>query len=166
MIDNEKVSRIGIYDIMPKYVYEENTNKSEIKRSFLYEGCLYELIISPAMIREGNIYKEFYPGILEERIEYILRNLAKEKSSGVSFSIDQLQKELKKYGIDLDIESIEKSLTILNKTNIAVKNEDFEVSSNILPVYRYRVRENKIFVQFHSLSQIFMPIIPPNNLLR
>jgi len=153
MIDNNgKVSRIGIYDIMPKYVYEENTNTSEIKRSFQYEGCLYELIISPAMVREGGISKEFYPGILEEKIEYILRNLDEENSNGVSFSIDQLQKELKKYGMDLDIESIKKSLKILNKTHLSVKNEDFKVSSNMFPVYR--AEENKIFVQFHSLSNI------------
>ena len=103
---------IELYDAIPKYYWRQdkntnNTTKTQlIEREFKHKGTEYTVTIQPTILKgkDGN-HKVYYPNQREELVEDALRKLACEGSgiflddhAGVTFTLYQLQQELKQMG--------------------------------------------------------------------
>ena len=165
---------IELYDFMPKYHWGKMERIGGeflrvLKRQFECKQTKYRIEIAPAVItdRDG-VERYYYPSKREELVEDALRRLATTEKgvflddrAGVTFTLYQLQQELKRTGHSYSIKELKDALLICNRTNITVTTEDGKavLSSSMFETLGLQTREDwkgtgqktKAFVRFNSL---------------
>lgn len=166
--DEEEYSHtVELYDFMPKYVWGKvervgGVYLPTLKREFECRGRKYSLEIAPARITDGETEIECFPSKREEMVEDALRKMMAEGQgifldgeSGISFTLYQLQKELKDTGHSYSTQQIKQALTILARTGIELKSEDAEIEIHFSPIetlgFKGKNDENQTFVRFSPL---------------
>lgn len=165
---------IELYDFIPKYVWGkvERVNGKfldALERKFECRGRRYTVTIDPAKIKDRKgASRDYYPSKREELVEDALRKLASEgqglfldEQASVTFSLYQLQQELKNNGHSFSISQIKDSLFICTKTNLTVTTEDGAtlLVSSLFQMAGLQTREDwagqgqktRAFVQFNPL---------------
>jgi hypothetical protein len=168
---------IELYDAIPKYFWGRVSSVDRIggrflnilTREFRFRNKGFTVKITPARIEDQKgVEKDFYPGKREELVEDALRKMACDGNgiflddlAGVIFSLNQLQKELKKMGHTYSITQIKNALLICQKTNIMLESADGDtaVSFQIFDTIGLRTwkdwqrsgNKTKCFVRFNSL---------------
>ncbi len=165
---------IELYDFMPKYVWGKvkrinDTFLNSLERKFECRGVKYNIVISPARLRlPSGGEREFFPGKREELVEDALRKLATrgaglflDEQVGVTFTLYQLEQELRDNGHSYSIVQIKDALLICARTNITVTSEDgasilvsnlFEtLGLNSKEDWKGKGKKEKAFVRFNSL---------------
>lgn len=165
---------VELYDFIPKYVWGK-VNRIEgeflrtLVRQFECRGRRYEVKVDPAKITDskGNS-RDYYPSKREELVEDALRKLACEgqgifldDAAGVSFTLYQLQKELKNNGHSYSKDQIKDALIICAKTNLTVTSDNGEniLISNMFETLGLQTKEDwtgketktRAFVRFNPL---------------
>jgi hypothetical protein len=160
---------IELYDFMPKYHWgkaERIKGKflEELVREFECRGRKYKIEVSPARING----KEYYPSKREELVEDALRRFATagkglflDDRASVTFTLYQLQQELKRTGHTYSLAQLKDALLICAKTSITVTTEDGKalLVSNLFETLGLQSRDDwkatgkksKAFVRFNSL---------------
>jgi hypothetical protein len=173
--DRQRYSNtIELYDFMPKYHWGKVERIGGeflrvLERQFECKSTKYKIEVAPAVItdRDG-VKRYYYPSKREELVEDALRRLATTEKgvflddrAGVTFTLYQLQQELKKNGHNYNIRQLKDALLICNRTNITVTTEDGKavLSSSMFETLGLQTREDwkgtgektKAFVRFNSL---------------
>lgn len=165
---------IEIYDFMPKYHWGKVERIGGeflrvLERKFECRGTKYKIEVAPAVItdRDG-VKRNYYPSKREELVEDALRRLATTENgvflddrASVTFTLYQLQQELKENGHSYSISQLKDALYICAKTTITVTTEDGKavLISNMFETLGLQTREDwkekgtksKAFVRFNSL---------------
>lgn len=165
--DRDYSNTVELYDFMPKYVWGKVERIAEkylptLSREFECRGKKFTIELTPARIKDGESETEFYPSKREEIIEDGLRKLLVEGQGafldgeiGVTFTIYQLQKELKDNGHTYSRDQIKQSLLILAKTKIQLRSEDSETEIIFSPIetlgFRGKDGEIQTFIRFSPL---------------
>jgi hypothetical protein len=165
---------IELYDFMPKYHWgkvERIGGKflDSLEREFECRGERYNIEIKPASIRDKNgVERYYYPSKREELVEDALRRLATTRQgiflddmAGVTFTLYQLQQELKRNGHSYSKDELKDSLMICAQTRLIVKTADGNsvLVSGMFETLGLQTREDwqgtgaktKAFVRFNSL---------------
>lgn len=165
---------IELYDFIPKYHWgkvERVGGKflESLVREFECRGRRYKVEIKPASIRDKKgVERYYYPSKREEVVEDALRKLAAEGQGvflddqvGVTFSLYQLQQELKNNGHSYSKEQIKDALMICAQTSLVVTTEDDSavLVSNLFETLGLQTREDwqgqgqktRAFVRFNPL---------------
>ena len=165
---------VELYDFMPKYFWgkSERINGKfleSLEREFECRGGKYKIEIAPAVIKDRDgVKRYYYPSKREELVEDALRRFATAKQgvflddrAGVTFSLYQLQEELKRNGHSYSKTQIKDALLICAKTSITVTSDDGStiLISNLFETLGLQSREDwkgkgkktKAFVRFNSL---------------
>ena len=174
-IDQQRYSNtIELYDFMPKYHWGKVERIGGeflrvLEREFECKGTKYKIEIAPAVITDRDGVKRYhYPSKREELVEDALRRLATTEQgiflddrASVTFTLYQLQQELKQNGHDYNVRQLKDALLICNRTNITVTTEDGAavLSASMFETLSLQTREDwkgtgqktKAFVRFNSL---------------
>jgi hypothetical protein len=159
---------VELYDFLPKYVWGKSNRIQErflesIERDFECRGKKYSLTVHPARVKtKSGVQKEYYLSKKEEIVEDALRKIAifgeaiyLDKKIGMSFSIYQLQKELKKSGHSFSRQQIVESLNILANTKIVLTCHDDDQVWTFSPIetlgFKGINEETHTFVRFSAL---------------
>lgn len=165
---------IELYDFMPKYHWGKVQRVGgkfldSLEREFECRGKRYRVNVQPASIKDKNgIEKYYYPSKREELVEDALRRLVTagqglflDELAGVTFTLYQLQQELKRNGHSYSTNELKESLLICAKTNITVTTEDGSavLISSLFETLGLQSREDwknkgersKAFVRFNTL---------------
>ncbi len=136
---NPYSNTIDFYDAIPKYWWGNQKRDaygrlsfSVLEREFIYRDNLFKVFIQPAKIKMKNgLYKECLPGQREELVEDALRKIASEgngvfldDTAGVTFTLYELEQELKQMGHGFNKNEIKEAIMVCNKSNIEVKTKD------------------------------------------
>jgi hypothetical protein len=140
-----------------------------LEREFECRSVKYKVRLFPARVKsKDGVYRDYYPSQREELVEDALRKLAVEghglfldELASVTFTLYQLQQELKARGHTLSIVQIKESLTVCVRTNLEITTEDGNavLMSNIFETVGMRTLEDwkgkgqktKCYVRFNSL---------------
>lgn len=171
--ENKYSNTIELYDFMPKYhwgkVQRINGRFLEsLEREFECRGETYKIKIHPARIvgKDGK-EKECYPSKREELVEDALRKFVCEGQGlflddqvGVTFTLYQLQKELKERGHSYSIDQLKEALFICAQTKLIVSNENYGLVlvSSIFETIGLQTREE--WVEQGKQSQAFVRFNP------
>lgn len=168
---------IELYDAIPKYFWGRVSSKDRIggrflsilKREFNFRNRAFTVKITPArMINKRGIERDHYPGKREELVEDALRKMAcdgkglfLDDQAAVIFSLNQLQKELKKMGHTYSISQIKDAIFICQKTNIMLESSNgvttlsFQIFETIglrtWDDWKQTGNKTKCFVRFNTL---------------
>jgi len=168
---------IELYDAIPKYFWGRVSSKDRIggrflsilSREFNFRNKAFTVKITPArMINNVGAEKDYYPGKREELVEDALRKMAcdgkglfLDDQAAVVFSLNQLQKELKKMGHTYSISQIKDAIFICQKTNIILESSDgattlsFQIFETIglrtWDDWKSTGQKTKCFVRFNTL---------------
>ena len=189
--DDDKYSNtLELYDAIPKYF--ASTKEMEalrmvgkdkktgdvvgrylkaLERTFIHRGEKYKVTIKPARLKDENGREvEYYPTEREELVEEALKKLACDQLNGVyldnfvgvQFTLQELQRELKKRGHSIHLRNLVEALTIGNGASINVERSDGDVvmKSSMFPslllTRRKEWLENpkcaRCYVQFNALA--------------
>jgi hypothetical protein len=165
---------IELYDFIPKYVWGkvERVNGEflrALEREFVCRNKRYKVTIDPAKIKgsDGKT-RDYFPSKREELVEDALRKIASEGQgiflddhAGVTFSLHQLQQELKRNGHSFSKDQIKDALVICAKAHLTVTTEDGAsvLISSLFETLGLQTREDwegqgqktRAFVRFNSL---------------
>lgn len=165
---------IELYDFIPKYFWGKAERVGgkfleSLVREFECRGRSYKVEIKPASIRDKKgAERYYYPSKREEVVEDALRKLAAEghgmfldDQASVTFSLYQLQQELKNNGHSYSKEQIKDALMICAQTSLVVTSEDGStvLVSNLFETLGLQTREDwqgqgkktRAFVRFNPL---------------
>lgn len=130
---------IELYDFIPKYVWGKSKRiegkfLEPISREFVCKGTAYKVVLLPARIQtETGDYIDYFPGKREELVEDALRKIMSDvqgvfldDAAGTTFTLYQLQSELKNREHSYSYDQLKESLEILAKTDIELVSEDNE----------------------------------------
>jgi hypothetical protein len=122
---------------MPKYVWGRIERIQEkflepIERDFECRGVSYRVRIVPARVKDSDgVSRDYLPGKREELVEDALRKIATEgqgifldDEAAVTFTLYQLQQELKRTGHSYSITQLKESLMICVGTLLHLTDED------------------------------------------
>ena len=110
---------------------------------FRYDKIYFNMTIIPARIQNKTGDEiEYYPSVREELIESVLRKFTLEPGCGfqhkgglgVSFTLHQVKKELKKSGHTCSIDQIKESLEILSRTKIIIQSKEGLIKHETSPL--------------------------------
>ncbi len=173
--DREYSNTVELYDFIPKYHWgkvQRINNKflDSLEGEFECRGVKYKVKIRPASIEDRNgIERYYYPSKREEPVEDALRKFVADgqqgvfldEQAGVTFSLYQLQEELKRNGHSYSKDQIKDTLIICARTNMTVANENGTsvLVSNLCETLGLQTREDwkdkgkksRAFVRFNSL---------------
>jgi len=176
--ENKYSNSIELYDFIPKYYWGKmerlkvENHKKEVltilERIFEYRGKQYEVRIIPATVMDENgIEKDYYPSYKEEIIEDALRKMVcdgqgifLDDQAGITFSLYELKKELKRIGHQYNDEQIKKAFMVCSRATIEVTRKDGAkiLSSHIFGAVGLQTFEEwknknnvKCYVQFNPL---------------
>lgn len=177
--ENKYSNSIELYDFIPKYYWGKmerlkvENHKKEVltilEREFECRSRKYKVQITPAtIIDQDGIERDYYPTAREELVEDALRKFACEgkglfldDEAGVTFSLYELQQELKRTHHTVSLSEIKKALLICKKVTIMITTEDNKtvVASNIFETLGLQTWEDwqghgektKAFVRFNPL---------------
>lgn len=128
-----KSSSIELYDAIPKYFWgtaSQPQDTDPIERPFMFRNEMLIMRIFPTKIKDAKgIYRTRLPGEREEIIEDALRKMASSQNhgcfldglAGVTFTLYQLRKELKRMGHTYSSREIIEALDVCNQTHIKVE---------------------------------------------
>lgn len=165
---------IELYDFMPKYVWGKVERIQEkflepIERDFECRTVRYRVRIVPARVKDSDgVSRDYLPGKREELIEDALRKLATEgqgifldDEAAVTFTLYQLQQELKRTGHSYSITQIKESLMICVGTVLHLTDDKEQAifASSLFNTIGLQTREDwegqgektKAFVRFNAL---------------
>jgi hypothetical protein len=165
---------VELYDFMPKYHWGKTERiggkfLDTLEREFECKGVKYKIEVAPAVIKDRDgVNRYYYPSKREELVEDALRRLATAKQgvflddrAAVTFTLYQLQQELKRNGHSYSKDQIKDALLICAKTSITVTTADGTavLVSNLFETLGLQTREDwkgtgqksKAFVRFNSL---------------
>jgi hypothetical protein len=159
---------VELYDFMPKYFWGkaervDGVYLPRLEREFECRNKKYVLTLFPASIEDRNGNEKYhYPAKREEIVEDTLRKIMAEGrgifldgQAGVSFSLYEVQKELKENGHTYSTNQIKDSIEILAKTNIELKSADGELEFIFHPIeavgFTGEDDETQTFVKFSPL---------------
>lgn len=165
---------IELYDFIPKYVWGkfnriEGKFLETLEREFECRGHHYKVSIDPARVKDKDgITRDYYPAKREELVEDALRKFAVEgqglfldDAAGVTFTVHQLQQELKSKGHTYSYDQLKDALLICAKTNLTVTSAEGQaiLVSSIFETLGLQTREDwedtgqraKAFVRFNPL---------------
>lgn len=130
---------IELYDFIPKYVWGKSKRiegkfLEPISREFICRGTPYKVVLLPARIQtKTGDYVDYFPGKREELVEDALRKLMSDiqgvfldDAAGTTFTLYQLQTELKNRRHSYSYDQLKESLEILAKTDIELESEENE----------------------------------------
>jgi len=172
--DRDFSNTIELYDFIPKYHWGKVQRINDkfldsLEREFECKGLKYKVKIRPASIEDRNgVERYYYPSKREELVEDALRKFVAEgqgvfldEQAGVTFSLYQLQEELKKNGHSYSKDQIKDALLICARTNMTVTTENGNavLVSNLFETLGLQTREDwkdqgnktRAFVRFNSL---------------
>ncbi len=165
---------IELYDFIPKYHWGKVERIGgeflrALEREFECRGQKYKVKIRPASIEDKDgMERYYYPSKREELVEDALRKFIAEgqgvfldDAAGVTFSLYQLQEELRRNGHSYNKQEIKDALLICARTNITVTSEDGSavLVSNLFETVGLQTRESwkgngqktRAFVRFNAL---------------
>lgn len=169
---------IELYDFMPKYfwgktqhVRRQNGKFLDVeRRQFECRGQVYTIEIKPALIKgDDGVHRHCFPSKREELVEDALRKFAVEGNgaflddqAGVTFTLYQLQQELKLRGHSYSKEQLKHALYILAETHLELTTADGKavIKANLFQSLglgeesrdpQEEGKRTKSFVQFHPL---------------
>jgi len=180
---------IELYDFIPKYFWGkqprikvEKPDKhspdkkiliremlERLERPFECRGVKYRLTLYPATITgKDGIDRDFYPSKCEELVESTLLKYAAEGQgiflddfASVTFTIYQIQKDLKKQGHSYSRDQIKDALQVCKRTVLVITSEDGNtvLESNMFETLGLQTQEDwqgtgentKCFVRFNPL---------------
>jgi hypothetical protein len=159
---------IELYDFMPKYFWGkpervDGVYLPRLEREFECRSKKYTLTLYPASIEDSNGNEKYhYPAKREEIVEDALRKIMAEGhgmfldgQAGLSFSLYEVQKELKENGHSYSTNQIKDAIEILAKTNIELKSFDGELEFIFHPIeavgFTGEDEEIQTFVKFSPL---------------
>lgn len=172
--EREFSNTVELYDFIPKYHWGKVQRINDkfldsLEREFECRGVKYKVKIRPASVedREG-VERYYYPSKREELVEDALRKFVAEgqgvfldEQAGVTFSLYQLQEELKKNGHSYSKDQIKDALLICARTNMTVTTENGSsvLVSNLFETLGLQTRDDwkdqsnktRAFVRFNSL---------------
>ncbi len=172
--EREFSNTVELYDFIPKYHWGKVQRINDkfldsLEREFECRGVKYKVKIRPASVedREG-VERYYYPSKREELVEDALRKFVAEgqgvfldEQAGVTFSLYQLQEELKKNGHSYSKDQIKDALLICARTNMTVTSENGAsvLVSNLFETLGLQTRDDwkdqsnktRAFVRFNSL---------------
>ena len=129
---------VSLYDLIPRFQYKtparvDGIYLPAIEHTFEYLGGKYRGFIAPAIIKEASgRVRYFHMGAREEFVEHALRKIAQDKGYhknangifGVTFTLYQLQQELKHTGHTYDIAQIKDALEIISSVKVTISDVD------------------------------------------
>lgn len=128
---------VELYDFIPKYHWGKAQRISgqflkQLDREFECRGRRYHVKIKPASIEDRNgTERYYYPSQREELVEDALRKFVCEgqgvfldDEAGVTFSLYQLQQELKRKGHTYSNDQIKDALLICAQSKLVVTSDD------------------------------------------
>ncbi|HEX8265614.1 MAG TPA: hypothetical protein VF596_09430 [Pyrinomonadaceae bacterium] len=165
---------IELYDFIPKYVWGRVERISEkflepVEREFECRGGRYRVRIAPARVQDSDgVSRDYLPGKREELVEDALRKLATEgqgiflnDEAAVTFTLYQLQQELKRTGHSYSITQLKEALMVCVGTILHLTDETGQavLASSIFDTIGLQTREDwegqgektKAFVRFNGL---------------
>lgn len=165
---------IELYDFIPKYVWgrvERIQGKflEPVEREFECRGAKYRVRIAPARVQDSDgVSRDYLPGKREELVEDALRKLATEgqgiflnNEAAVTFTLYQLQQELKRTGHSYSITQLKEALMVCVGTILHLTDENGQavLASSIFDTIGLQTREDwegqgektKAFVRFNGL---------------
>jgi hypothetical protein len=165
---------IELYDFIPKYHWGKSQRIGgqflpSLERIFECRGVRYKVRINPARIEDTDgVVRDYYPSKREELVEDALRKLACEghglfldDEAGVTFSLYQLQQELRSMGHTYSISQLKDALMVCAQSNISLSTEDGDAIfvSSLFETLGLQTREDwlgqghktRAFVRFNSL---------------
>ena len=140
-----------------------------LEREFECRGEKYKISVAPAVIKDRDgVNRYYYPSKREELVEDALRRIATTENgvflddrAGVTFTLYQLQQELKKNGHSYNIKELKDALYICASTTLTVTtgNGKAVLVSNMFETLGLQTREDwkgtgtkqKAFVRFNNL---------------
>lgn len=172
--ERNRSNTVEFYDFVPKYVWGKvsrinNTFLNTIKRDFECRGQNFSVRIAPARVEDSDgTEKDHFPGKLEELVEDALRKLATEghglfldNEAAVTFSLYELQQELKRTGHSYSIDQIKNAIMVCVGTTIQITDETGSTlfADHLFETVGLQTREDwkgqgektKAFVRFNSL---------------
>jgi hypothetical protein len=168
---------VELYDFIPKYVWGRVERIQEkflepIERDFDCRGQSYRVRIAPARIKDSDgVSRDYFPGKREELVEDALRKIATagqgiflDNEAGVTFTLYQLQQELKRTGHSYSITQIKEALMVCVGTTLQLTDTSGQavLASSIFDTIGLQTREDwegqgektKAFVRFNALVTI------------
>jgi hypothetical protein len=165
---------IELYDFIPKYVWGRVERIQEkflepVERKFECRGGRYHVRIAPARVQDSDgVSRDYLPGKREELVEDALRKLATEgqgiflnDEAAVTFTLYQLQQELKRTGHSYSITQLKEALMVCVGTILHLTDESGQsvLASSIFDTIGLQTREDwegqgektKAFVRFNGL---------------
>ena len=144
---------IELWERIPKYFFTAKQveklrtptgHADPYEWKYTENGNAYTVSIQPALIKQKNgSYKAFFPGVTEELIEEALKKILTDQQytihdpdnleSWVKFSLNMLDKELKKKGRTRNFNEIKDAIEVMSKCNITLSKNNKEIwNGNIL----------------------------------
>jgi hypothetical protein len=172
--EREFSNTVELYDFIPKYHWGKVQRINDkfldsLEREFECRGVKYKVKIRPASIEDRNgVERYYYPSKREELVEDALRKFVAEgqgvfldEQAGVTFSLYQLQEELKQNGHSYSKDQIKDALLICARTNMTVTTDNGSsvLVSNLFETLGLQTRDDwkeqgnksRAFVRFNSL---------------
>ncbi len=172
--EREFSNTVELYDFIPKYHWGKVQRINgkfldSLEREFECRGINYKVKIRPASVEDSDgVERYYYPSKREELVEDALRKFVAEgqgvfldEQAGVTFSLYQLQEELKRNGHSYSKDQIKDALLICARTNITVTSENGTsvFVSNLFETLGLQTRDDwkakeqksRAFVRFNSL---------------
>lgn len=165
---------IELYDFIPKYFWGKAQRVAgaflkSLEREFECKGSRYKVRVNPARIKDADgEVRDHFPSKREELVEDALRKFASEgqglfldDQASVTFTLYQLQQELKTNGHSYNKDELKDALMICAQTSIVVTSEDGTtvLVSNLFETLGLQTREDwqgqgqktRAFVRFNPL---------------
>ncbi|MGI8640367.1 MAG: hypothetical protein ACR2MG_10535 [Pyrinomonadaceae bacterium] len=168
---------VELYDFIPKYVWGRVERIQEkflepIEREFECRGQNYRVRLAPARIKDSDgVSRDYFPGKREELVEDALRKIATagqgiflDNEAAVTFTLYQLQQELKRTGHTYSITQIKEALMVCVGTNLQLTDGNGQdvLASSIFDTIGLQTREDwegqgektRAFVRFNAMVTI------------
>jgi hypothetical protein len=165
---------VELYDFIPKYHWGKTQRINgqflkQLEREFECRGRRYRVKIKPASIEDKDgVERYYYPSQREELVEDALRKFVCEgqgvfldDEAGVTFSLYQLQEELKRKGHSYSKDEIKDALYICAQSKLIVTSDDGSavLVSSLFETLGLQTREDwkgkgqktRAFVRFNPL---------------
>jgi len=163
---------IELYDALPKYNWaqkreHDDLQEAEISRNCTLRGKEYRVVIKPAILKKRGKTVLIFPGTREEVVEDALRKFAAsgqakmlENDAGVTFTLNQLQRELESMGHGFNIAEIKEAIMVCRGATLECygDNDETLISSNFFPMIGLTTRNQYLkngdaqcYVTFHPM---------------
>lgn len=171
--DRSYSNTIELYDALPKYNWAQkrehnDLQEAEITRHCTLRGQEYRIVIKPAILKKRSKNVLIYPGTREEVVEDALRKFAAsgharmlENDAGVTFTLNQLQRELESMGHGFNLDEIKEAIMVCRGATLECygDNDETLISSNFFPMIGLTTRKQYLrapgdamcYVTFHPM---------------